>query len=151
MFETGLTSVIVKALLPKERRFVDEYMLDFKALPAAIRAGYSGRDRSIGSKLMQRGHVVDEVVKRCTQAQLRLEIDADDVRRGLALIATHPFDAAHGGPSWTDRIAAWRELGKLLGLYTNKIQVTGSLTLIDLLMAAERKIESQKPKLSIVA
>jgi hypothetical protein len=136
-------SVIVKALLPQERRFVAEYLIDFKALPAAIRAGYSKRNTGIGSVLLGRPHIADEIVRRCTDMQLRLQVDADDVRRGLALIATHPFGPDKGGPTWGDRIAAWRELGKLMGLYQNKIVVTGSLSLVDLLLAADRKIEER--------
>ena len=36
------------------------------------------------------------------------------------------------------RIKAIREAGLIKGLYTNKIQVTGSLTLIDLLLGASQ-------------
>ena len=39
------------ALKPKQRIFVAEYMKDFNATGAAIRAGYSPKTRKIGSEV----------------------------------------------------------------------------------------------------
>ena len=130
---------MVKALRPLEARFVAEYMVDFSITKAAIRAGYSPKSVKAHYALLDRPHVAAEVYRRCKQAQFKLEVDADDVRRGFARIATDPRTLDEGGPTHGERIQAWREIGKLLGLYTNKIQVSGNLTLTDLLLAADAK------------
>lgn len=127
-------------LHPRHMRFVSEYMIDFDKNAAARRAGYSKSDPSCGFKLMARyPQIVEEVERQCLKIQIRLELSADDVRRGIARIATDPRDVAAGGPSFRDRLAAWVELGKLFGMYQHKIQVTGSLTLVDLLLAADKQ------------
>ena len=74
-------SYIVKALKPRERRFVDEFFQDFQALPAAIRAGYSEKDTGIGTRLLSRPHIADEVRRRVIEQQSRMQIKADDLRR----------------------------------------------------------------------
>lgn len=133
---------MAKRLTAQQRKFISEYLVDFNATAAAERAGYSAANTAAGNHLLRHPHVLAEVNRRCLAMQSRLEINGDHVRRGLAAIATDYRQPTEGGPSWGDRIMAWRELGKLLGLYTNKIQVTGSLTLVDLLLAADRKTES---------
>ena len=128
-----------KALNPRHARFIAEYMIDFNATAAAGRAGFSLKNRAIGTKLLAMPRITDEVRRKCLDIQVRLEMDSDDVRRGFARIATDPREPAAGGPSYEARIKALRELGKLMGLYTSKIEVKGSLTLVDLLLAADRK------------
>lgn len=127
-------------LNPRYARFVGEYLIDFNAAAAASRAGYSAKNNSVGQRLMNTPAIAAEVELRCAKIQAKLEVTADDVRRGLARIATDPREERAGGPSFRDRILAWRELAKLFGMYTQKIHVTGSITLVDLLLAADRKI-----------
>jgi hypothetical protein len=128
-----------KPLSPRHERFVYEYMTDFNAEKAYARAGYSATNSAGPMRFMKTPRIIDEIRKRCLEVQVRLEMNADDVRRGFARIATDPRGEANGGPSYEARIKALRELGKLFGMYTHKIQVTGSLTLVDLLLAADRK------------
>lgn len=130
----------LKPLSPQQERFVYEYMIDFTAKEAYARAGYSTTNSAGPMRIMRNAAVIDAIRKRCMEIQVKLEVNADDVRRGFARIATDPREEHLGGPSWRDRIAAWRELGRLFGMYTNKIQVTGSLTLVDLLLAADARM-----------
>lgn len=132
-------------LTQQQRRFVAEYMCDFDGQNAAERAGYSVKNTGIGTHLMQNPVILDELRRRCLAAQHRLEMTADDVRSGLARIATDPREPKDGGPSWDARINAWVQIAKLLGMYTHKIQVTGSLTLVDLLLAADAKVVAEQP------
>lgn len=125
-------------LSAQQSRFVDEYMIDWNAQGAAGRAGYSLKNSAAGAHLLRKPQIDTELRKRCLAIQSKLEMGADDVRRGFARIATDPRSPAEGGPSYGDRINALRELGKIFGMYTNKIQVTGSLTLVDLLLLADK-------------
>lgn len=140
-----------KAVNPRFRRFVAEYMLDFNAAQAASRAGYSLKNRSIGTKLLQQPWIADQVRTQCLAIQARLEMDADDVRRGFARIATDPREPIAGGPSYEARIMALKELAKLFGMYTQKIQITGTVTLVDLLLAAERKVAASGTPVALPA
>lgn len=128
-----------RALNPQQRRFIAEYLVDFNATAAAERAGYAVTNTAVGVYLMRQPRILDEIRRRCLAAQGRLEMTADHIRDGFARIATDPREATDGGPTWEARAMALRELGKLLGLYTAKIHVTGTLTLEDLLLAADRK------------
>lgn len=119
-------------------------MVDFKPTPAARRAGYSESATKTACRLLEVPGIRDEIVRRCTFIQMKLSIEADDVRRGIAAIATDPRPAAEGGPPWATRLAAWIELGRLLGLYTSKLEVRGSLTLEQLLLAADKAVEQPK-------
>ena len=136
-----------KALTGMQRMFVNEYFVDFNARQAAARAGYSLKNTSIGQKVLNTPHVHAEIIRRSQEIQVKLEMNGDDVRRGFARIATDPRSPDQGGPSYRDRISALTELGKIFGLYTNKIEVRGSLTLVDLLLAADRK--SDQPAIEV--
>lgn len=130
-----------KTLNARYRRFVEHYLVHFNATQAAGEAGFSLKNRAIGTKLVQHPLISDEIRRQCLAIQVRLEMTGDDIRRGFARIATDPRDQHMGGPSYEARIMALRELAKLFGMYTQKIHVTGSVTLVDLLLAADRKAE----------
>jgi hypothetical protein len=130
-----------KRMNPRQRRFVAEYMTDFVAQAAAGRAGYSLKNGSIGLRLMNNPLVQAEIRRRCLLVEQRLEFTTDDVRRGFCRIASDPREVADGGPSFEARISALTQLGRLLGMYSNKLQVSGGLTLVDLLLAARSKSE----------
>ena len=72
----------------KQKRFVQEYLIDLNATKAAIRAGYSQRSAATtGSWLLQMPHVqvyVDELVEKRKE---RTDITSDRVLTELAKIA----------------------------------------------------------------
>lgn len=127
-----------RRLTAKERRFVEEYLVDLRALPAAQRAGYSERDRGVGTRLLYRPHIYAEVQRALLERRVRLNVTGDHIRHGFEAIAWDPREEADGGPSFTERIAALRELGRLHGLYIEKHVFTGATLEQLLAMAAER-------------
>ena len=59
------------ALNDRQRKFVEEYLIDFNATQAAIRAGYSKRTAySQGSRLLKNVEVSDFVEKRLNEATM---------------------------------------------------------------------------------
>ena len=77
-----------KPLTTKQRRFVDEYLLDMNATAAAKRAGY--REHSAaqnGSGFLQRPNVAAEVERRLAERRQRTDVTAQRVIRELARIA----------------------------------------------------------------
>lgn len=72
------------ALTDKQKRFVDEYLVDLNATQAAIRAGY--KDPNIGRQLITKNNVSEEIRKAMADRQKRTEITQDAVLEELAAI-----------------------------------------------------------------
>lgn len=69
----------------KERRFVEEYLVDLNATQAALRAGYSARSaRAQGGELLQRPKVAAAIAAAQSARAARTQLAADEVLRNLA-------------------------------------------------------------------
>ncbi len=114
------------SLTPKQARFVEEYLVDLNATQAAIRAGYSARNADkIGPELLGKTRVA-EAVKAAQQARSgRTEITQDEVIQGLKKEATLEGE----GSSHSARVSAWAHLGKHLGMFTDNLNLGGSVGL----------------------
>jgi len=91
----------VAKLTEKQKRFVDEYLIDLNATQAAIRAGYSeGSAGTIGSENLQKPEIASRVNKAIAKRSKRVEISADRVLKELARIAfADVSDIADFGPN----------------------------------------------------
>jgi phage terminase small subunit len=76
---------MARKLTPKQKRFVEEYMIDLNATQAAIRAGYKHMDN--GRQLLTKTHVLDAIRAAQAKQSARTEITADRVVKELARIA----------------------------------------------------------------
>lgn len=142
-----------RALNHKQRRFIAEYFIDFNASGAAIRAGYSQNNTSVGWDLLHNPAIMAAIQRRCVDSLARLEITGDDIRQGFAQIAFDPRDSLGGGPTRMERLIALRELGRLHGLYIEKHVFTGA-TLEQLLAAAadqEKQLPPATPPLRLIS
>lgn len=73
---------------PKQRRFVEEYLVDLNATQAAIRAGYSRKTAaSIGEENLRKPEIQAAIKAAMTARQERTEITQDRVIAELAKIA----------------------------------------------------------------
>jgi len=69
-------------------RFVDEYMVDFNATQAAIRAGYKAKTAHvIGAENLRKPKIAEEIARRQKDLQKRTEVSQDRVVKELARIA----------------------------------------------------------------
>lgn len=74
-------------LTDKQRRFVEEYLVDLNATQAAIRAGYSKKTaHRIGAENMQKPVIQEALQERMNARSQRTEITADRVLQELARI-----------------------------------------------------------------
>lgn len=75
----------------KQKRFVEEYLIDLNATQAAIRAGYKAgnaqRASEIGSELLQKTPVSEAIRKAMAERSRRTGVNADRVVQELAKIA----------------------------------------------------------------
>lgn len=75
------------ALTDKQRRFVDEYLVDLNATQAAIRAGYSQKTaRQIGDENLSKPDIAKAVQEAQAARSKRTEVTQDMVLRELAKI-----------------------------------------------------------------
>lgn len=76
------------ALKAKQKRFVEEYLVDLNATQAAIRAGYSPESAgSIGSENLHKPEIRTRIDKAMAERSKRTGINADRVLRELGRIA----------------------------------------------------------------
>ena len=75
-------------MTPKQRRFVEEYLVDLNATQAAKRAGYSPRSaRTRGSRLLRNAAVAAAIAKAQNKRAARTRVSADKVVTELAKVA----------------------------------------------------------------
>ena len=75
-------------LTAKQIRFVDEYLVDFNATQAAIRAGYSPKTAATAAaRLLRNVNIQAEIARRQKDLQKRTEVSQDRVVKELARIA----------------------------------------------------------------
>lgn len=75
-------------LTAKQEMFVKEYLIDLNATQAAIRAGYSAKNADkIGSELLGKTRIHQEIQRAMDARATRLDITADKVLQEIASIA----------------------------------------------------------------
>lgn len=150
------------ALTEKQKRFIEEYLIDLNATQSAIRAGYSTKTaEQIGFQLLNKTSVSEEIKKQMAERSKRTGISADRVLNELAKIAfanakdvINFEDASVRGDANEDDLAciqsvkvkkqvsdkgvteerlvtmydkksALEQLGKHLGMWKDKVEVSG--------------------------
>ena len=69
-------------MTPKQKRFVDEYLIDLNATQAAIRSGYSAATAAeIGYENLRKPEIADAISAAAAERTERTKIDADYVLR----------------------------------------------------------------------
>ena len=145
----------------KQKRFVEEYLIDLNATQAAIRAGYSpDTAKSIGSENLTKPDIQARIAKAMAERSRRTGVNADRVVMELAKIAfvnagdvidaetaTLKPDAARDDTAaiqsvtvktfgedglerdikMADNLKALELLGKHLGMFKDKVELSGSL------------------------
>lgn len=75
---------MVLALNKKQKRFVEEYLIDLNATQAAIRAGYSPKTaKEIGSENLTKPNIKSEIDKAMAERSKRTGINADRILQEL--------------------------------------------------------------------
>lgn len=138
---------LLRALVPMQQRFVEEYLVDLCQTDAAIRAGYSERSaRAKGSQLYALPHVRAAIDAGKELRAERTEITQDYVLLGLKEVAERCLQRApvmvgrgedrtqavdeEGRNVWTFDASgankAFELLGKHLGIFNDKMKVEHS-------------------------
>ena len=124
------------ALTAKQQRFCNEYMIDFNATQAAIRAGYSAKTaKQIGQENLTKPDLKNYITQRMAEKEKELIANGDEVLKYLTSVmrgksTAHVLARDEIGadrvitkpPDEKERIKAAELLGKAHMLFTDKIQ-----------------------------
>ena len=111
------------ALTPKRAAFVREYLIDLNASAAARRAGYSAKtsDRT-GYDLLR----IPEITEAIRAAQ---QDRAQDTRVSAQMVLEGLRGIAEGEGPESARVRAYELLGKHIGMFADKHEHTGGMTI----------------------
>lgn len=121
-------------LTPKQRRFVDEYMIDLNATAAAKRAGYSARTAEWqGPQLLGKTHVAEAVAAAMQSKAVAIGrtvaavmADIGRVRDDAMQQVTDPDTGAKSMLSHKDALKALELEGKHLGAFTDRLEIAST-------------------------
>ncbi|HHE3599680.1 terminase small subunit [Pasteurella multocida] len=137
-------------LTDKQKRFIEEYLIDLNATQAAIRAGYAEKTANReGSRLLSNVDIQEAIQEAKNKRSERVQISQDDVLRDL--IELRDMCMARKSVIVTDTVKNNQEgtvtaidnsvyafepagankalelLGKHLGMFSQKVEVSGDL------------------------
>lgn len=128
-------------LTAKQRRFVQEYLIDLNATQAAIRAGYSKNSaRQVGTENLSKPSIKQAIEEKLKQIDEEKTADAKEIRefwtrvmRGEEKDTVLRYDSeGHQveqqiDVSMKDRIKTSELLGKSFAMFTDKVDVSATL------------------------
>jgi hypothetical protein len=119
--EAGDMEALGDVLTYRQRRFCEEYAVDFNGAAAAVRAGYAVKfaDRQAHTLLKHKGVIayVDHLTQ--SQAAKIMAVDADYIVQGIVNIIAK----AEGKDG--DKLRGYELLARLKGLFIDKQEITG--------------------------
>lgn len=116
------------ALSDKHSKFVDEYMIDMNATAAYLRAGYKCTEdaaRVSASKLLTNPNIVAEIATRQAKMQEESGISVKWILEEL--VENHRMARQIGELPASNK--ALEMLGKHLGMFKDKVEISGGLSL----------------------
>lgn len=106
--------MVANTLPAKAARFVEEYLLDHNGAAAAVRAGYAPNSAKVTAcRLLTRANVRALMAEK--QGVLAKQYQLD--RQGLIERLQRAAELAEAKQDPMGMVAAWREIGKLIGAY----------------------------------
>lgn len=109
----------------KQARFVDEYLVDANGTQAAIRAGYGAAGARVAAhRLLTNVAISSAIEARQRVDATRLSVDRNSVLTGLL----EAVEMAREQRNPAGMVAGLREIGKLMGFYTDRVKVDVGVT-----------------------
>ncbi len=135
-------------LTAKQQRFCDEYLIDLNATQAAIRAGYSKKTaRQMGTENMAKPSIKEYIDERMAEKEKSLIADQDEVLKYLTsvlrgegyeeMVVVEGYGEGRSRATTVardvspkDRLKAAELLGKRYSLFTDKVNVDGTVPVV---------------------
>lgn len=113
--KSDLTTTLT-ALTAKQRRFVQEYIIDSNGTQAALRAGYARRTaRSTASTLLTKPNVKQYLALLQADLEAKSKLSAEQILERITSIADNPKERTE------NRLRALELLGKNKAMWTDKV------------------------------
>lgn len=114
------------ALTEKQKRFVQEYLVDLNAAQAAIRAGYKEKAaRSVGAENLTKPDIQKAIQSAIKERQDRTGITQDRVLKELGKVAfADANDSSESDLKYSNKLKALEMLGKHLGIFERPEKTT---------------------------
>lgn len=114
------------ALTEKQKRFVQEYLVDLNATQAAIRAGYKEKAaRSVGAENLTKPDIQKAIQSAIKERQDRTGITQDRVLKELGKVAfADANDSSESDLKYSNKLKALEMLGKHLGIFERPEKTT---------------------------
>lgn len=130
----------------KQKRFVDEYLIDLNATQAAVRAGYSAKTaKQIGQENLTKPDLRDYIDEQLKKLHDEKTADAKEVIEYLTSVmrgqSTAEIVVVEGegegcsaartmkkAPDEKERLRAAELLGKRFGIFTDKAEINANIT-----------------------
>ena len=117
-FQAPAVHNALNKLTTRQRAFVLGVMVAGLSMSAAaVQAGYSNGNHA--AVLMKNPNVVHAITVMQQEYSKRLELTIEDVQQGML----DAIDVARATDNAVGMIAGWREIGKLIGAYTEKKEI----------------------------
>lgn len=135
-------------MTPKQKRFVEEYLIDLNATQAAIRAGYSPKTaKEIGAENLTKPNLRAYIDEKLQQISSEKTADAKEVMEYLTAVmrgeTTAEIVIIEGtgdgcsearrmdkAPDEKERLKAAELIGKRYGLFTDKFGLEGAVPVV---------------------
>ena len=109
-------------MTPRQKRFIEEYLIDQNGTQAAIRAGYAPKNaRTTGAKLLAHSNIAKSLAEKQREASEKASVTLQDVINGLRKEAMFTGK----GSAHSARVSAWSHLAKVLGYVIERHEHTG--------------------------
>jgi phage terminase small subunit len=121
-----LEAAVARALTPKRAAFVREYLIDLNASAAARRAGYAPRTANrTGSELLSNPDIQTQLQAALKERAEKAAVSAEWVLERLRI------EAEGSGPDTSPaaRVRAAELLGKHIGMFTERLEHTGGVSI----------------------
>ena len=113
------------AITPRQAKFVDEYLVDGNGTQAATRAGYGAAGARVAAyRLLTNVAISSAIEARQRVDATRLSVDRNSVLTGLL----EAVEMAREQRNPAGMVAGLREIGKLMGFYTDRVKVDVGVT-----------------------
>ena len=102
----------------KQKRFIEEYLVDLNASAAAKRAGYKNPEK--GRQLVAKSNVTQAIQARIQDRAQRIQITQDEILKDLIKIKNFCMDEEHFDAK--NAIKVLELCGRHLGMFTDKLK-----------------------------
>ena len=119
----------------KQRRFAEEFCIDYNMTAAAKRAGYSKKTSySMGSELLKKPEVAAYISRQQAKLSAKTEISATRVLQEIAKLAFADIPLKDIRPG--EKLSALRDLGTHLNLFKQSVEVDSRMSVLNLNVTA---------------